>query len=131
MTPLEHAIALLKTNLPATAAVHLEETDGRLIARYILHVTYESKASRRKVTVTAKGDTLPLTDDTLRYYLAQIVHRPQDIGKMFSMIYWLEKRSRQETFLYTSGKDSNGKATNNIRVSLGEDDRMTFTERNS
>lgn len=111
----EVATRLFSDRIPANTRLAIEETDGRLIAKYIIRLTYTSHKSGRQITVTTKGDTLPSTECPLmHFYLNQIVLNPIEVGREFSRIYFLEKRARQEAFLFS--KD-------NIRVSVKESEK--------
>lgn len=120
--PLQHAYALFENDIPDNATLSIEETDGKLIAKYIVRITYKSSKSNRAINVMAKGDRLPTEHDELyRYYIQQLILTPTEVAREFSRIYFLERRSRQEAFLFSK---------NNIRVSdTGlEDDKLTFKD---
>lgn len=109
LTPLEHAHALYLPHLPDNAVLSIEETDGKLIARYIFRLTYTSAKSRRTLNMVAKGESLPTEYGELyNFYLRQIVLSPSEVAREFSRLYFYERNARQDMFL-------NNK--NNIRVS--------------
>lgn len=120
--PLQHAHNLFAPDIPENASLSIEETDGKLISRYIFRMTYKSGKSGRCINVVAKGDTLPTShDDLYRYYYLQLFMTPTEVARELSRIYFIERRARQDAFLFT--KD-------NIRVSdTGfEEDKLNFED---
>lgn len=121
-TEIERSLALFQQHIPVSSVITIQETDQRLIPRYLVRITYTSLRSGRKITLTAKGNEIPLEPGTtLTYYLTQLVMTPSEVGREFSRIYFLEHRSRQDEFLFSK---------NNIRVSKKDElqDKLTFKE---
>jgi len=108
------AYSLFLPHIPANSTLTIEETDQRLCAKYFVRLEYKSLNTGRKISLLAKGDTLPTADnDTLRYYLSQILLSPAEVGREFSRIAFRERVARQDGFLFGGGKARG----NDIRVS--------------
>ena len=119
------AYDLLLNYTPKNTLLTIEETDGKLCYRYFVRLTYTSGKTGRKITLTAKGDTLPTEDDRiLHFYTSQIVLSPSEIGREFSRISWYEKRARQDAFL--KGMDKG----RSVRVAdpVADLDKLVFEE---
>lgn len=131
---LEHAHDLFITDIPENASLAIEETDGKLIAKYIFRMTYTSGKSGRKINVVAKGESLPQDygDLLYRYYYQQLIMTPTEVARELSRIYFIERRARQDAFLFKAGRTSDGAAdeSTNIRVNdTGfEDDKLSYED---
>lgn len=120
--PLADALALFGGYIPAGTVLTIEETNSHIIAKYIVRLKYVSKKSGRTMCMMAKGDSLPTCPGPLLdFYLRQIVLTPTEAAREFSTLYFFERRSRQEAFLFS--KD-------NVRVSeaSSQGDRLSFPE---
>jgi hypothetical protein len=120
---LTRAYDLFLPYMPKNTLLTIEETDGRMCARFLVRLTYTSGKTGRKITLLAKGNSLQISDDTIRrYYTSQLVLSPSEIGREFSRISWYEKRARQDAFL--KGMDKG----RSVRVSdpLASLDTLTF-----
>lgn len=103
----DRAYELISRYIPANTKLTVEQTNNRLMSKYLVRLTYVSQKSGRTITISAKGDTLPTQEDeVLRFYVAQIVLTPQEAAREFNRVYFLEKRARQEAFINSNYKDS-------------------------
>jgi hypothetical protein len=103
-SPVETASELLTQELPENTQLTIEETDGRLIAKYILRVTYVSGKSNRKITVSAKVNSLPETkhDETYKNCISQLSLTPKEVAQRFNRAYFMERNARQQAFLFSN-----------------------------
>ena len=124
---IERAYELFKPYLPEGTTLHIEQTDGKLIAKYIYRLTYTSVKSGRKLTILSKGDSLPTEDDAcLKFYLRQIVLDKKEIAAEFNRVYLRERYARQDAWLFSGGK-SRG---NSVMVidGIGKSDSLEFNQ---
>ena len=106
---IQKAYDLFQPYLPPNTKLSIEETDGKLCAKYLVRLQYTSHRSGRKMHIMAKGDNLPTKDDsTLRFYVLQIVLPPAEVGREFSRLYFLEKRAKQDAWLAMGKNSRNG-----------------------
>lgn len=128
---IQEASSLLSSFIPEGSILNIIETNQLYCSRYLVTVTYVSKKSGYKISITAKGDNLPTKDNKredsiVKFYLAQVVLSPAEVGREFSRVYWREKRAKQDAFLFGGGA-SRG---NDVRVSdpIRELDRLTHDQ---
>lgn len=122
---MDEVYELFKNYIPEGATLSIEETDGKLIERYIFRLTYTSSKSGRKMSMRCKGDRLPTKDDgLLHFYLNQIVLSPREVSRKFSQLYFFEKRARQDAFLFGGGNTRGNSTT----VSTHCEDRLGFKD---
>lgn len=94
---------LFQSQLPPHTKIQIERARIKNHLHYIYRLQYTSKASGRTMCVIAKGDTLPLKrDDLYMFYLRQIVLTPKEAAREFSRLYFLERRAKQDEFLFGS-----------------------------
>jgi len=122
------AYNLFKPHVPPGATLTIEETDSKLCSRYYIRMEYTSKKSGRKISILAKGDHLPPTTNSLRFYLAQIQLTPTEVAKEFSSIYYRERVARQNAFLFSGGK-SRGNSVQ-VASAVQQIDKLVFEEYN-
>lgn len=102
----EMAYDLIATHVPTNARIIITQTDGFLISRFLIRVIYTSHKSGRTISITAKGDALPSAQgELLAFYTSQLPANNREVASHFSRIAWLEKRARQDQFLFS--KDNN------------------------
>jgi hypothetical protein len=92
--------------MPKNVQVSIEETHCRTMHRFIYRAIYTSPTSGRTMCVTAKGDSLPIGhDDIFRFYLRQLTLEPSEVRLEFSRIYFMERRAKQDEWLFGSGNN--------------------------
>lgn len=99
-TDIEQATALFSEYIPPNTTISIEQYDSRCSYRYVIRLKYTSEKSGRTICMVAKGDRLPVqADDTMLFYLRQIVLTPKEISREFNRVYFLERRAKQDYFL--------------------------------
>lgn len=99
----EQCLALFEPYIPENAELVIEQTDGKLCTKYLIRMFYTSPKSGRKLGFLAKTDVLP-TEHNEHFIncMRQIVLSPQEVAKEFSIMYFREKRAKQEAFLFSN-----------------------------
>lgn len=127
--------ALFGEFIPAGTMIIIEKNTGRIGAKFMFRLEYTSKRSGRKMFMTAKGDELPKEPGhLLSFYLRQLILEPSEVAREFSRLYFLERRAKQEAFLYggDTGKENlrvSGKSTISGALDGAEDaDKLTAEE---
>lgn len=106
--------------IPDNTTLKIERSSINNYHMYVYRLTYISKKSGRTMCMVAKGDSIPFSRDRLfDFYLRQLTLSPTEAAREFSRLYFLERRARQDEFLFNAGKTSAGLAdqAKNSRVS--------------
>lgn len=119
---LSDIVLLFDGYMPENTKICFEELQINGLHKYIIRATYTSKSSGRQMCIVAKGDELPHGhDQVFFFYLRQLVLTPQEIRTKFSRLYFLERRARQEQFLF-GGKNTRVATENMVKDTLSFDE---------